>query len=104
MPLLTNGFNTPADRLDHWARHHADFEPPPCSESQYEALADAFLTMPMRATMLECTRSTGRKCRYDKVTNEYGVLAADGCMVTYFKPVLGKHALPTNEAYFHANC
>jgi pyocin large subunit-like protein len=104
MPLLTNGFNTTADRFDHWDRHHADFEPPPCGEAQYEELADAFLAGPRRATTLECTRPSGRRCRYDPGTNEYGVLAADGCMVTYFKPNVAKHPHPTNEAYFHANC
>jgi filamentous hemagglutinin len=97
-------FNTVNDRFDHWDRHHAEFEPPPCSEANYETLADAFLTGPMRATMLECRRQDGRRCRYDRATNEYGVLAADGCMVTYFKPNPAIHREPTNEAYFHANC
>jgi pyocin large subunit-like protein len=97
-------FNTAADRSDHWDRHHVEFEPPPCSETDYETLADAFLDGPLSPTVLECTRADGRKCRYDPVTNEYGVVAADGCMVTYFKPNLAKHPHPTNEAYFHANC
>lgn len=98
------GFNTLADRFDDWDRHHADFEPPPCGEIEYEERADSFLAGPLGPTTLECTRPNGRRCRYDTVTNEYGVLASDGYMVTYFKPNPAKHPHPTNEDYFRANC
>ena len=104
MPLLTNGFNTTIDRFHHWDRHRSDFEPPPLAENHYEQLADLFLAGPMRSTMVECTRPNGRRCRYDRATNEYGVLASDGCMVTYFKPNPAVHGLLTNEAYFQAKC
>ena len=108
MPLLTNGFNTVGDRYDHWDRHHVEFEPPPLSETDYEARADAFLGGPKPGHVLECDRvmpsGNVRRCRYDPVTNEYGVLADDGCMVTYFRPTLGKHPFATNEAYFRARC
>lgn len=97
-------FNTPADRYDHWDKHHGDFEPPPLAEADYETRAQAFMTGPAQATMLECTRATGRKSRFDTVSNEYGVVGADGCTITYFKPDPVKHKLASNEDYFRANC
>jgi pyocin large subunit-like protein len=106
MPLVTRGFDSLIERHDHWQEHHGDFEPPPCGEVEYEEKADAFLTAPpLPGRFLECTRANGRLCRYDLVTREYGVLSADGCLVTYFKPQPGvRHKHPTNEAYFWANC
>ena len=102
-------FNTDVDRADHWKRHHADFEPPPCSEAEYEQKAETFLNGPIAAGALQCVRLLApgrtRRCRYDPATNEYAVLAIeDGCLVTYFKPDPLKHRQATNEAYFHANC
>ncbi len=97
-------FNTDADRTEHWQRHHTEFEPPPCTEAIYEALGEAFLAGPMTPMVLECTRANGRRCRYDPDTNEYGVVAADGCVLTYFKPDLSMHPYSTNEDYFHARC
>ena len=78
------------------------------SENDYEARADAFLAGAKPAQVLECSRTMPdgrvRRCRYDPTTNEYGVIASDGYMVTFFKPTLGRHRHPTNEAYFWANC
>ncbi len=108
MPLLTKGFNTAGDRLQHWGDHHADFEPPPCSETDYEARADRFLGGPKPSHVLECPRTMNngkiRTCRYDPDTNEYGVLSADGRLLTYFKPKTAIHRLASNEYYFHHNC
>jgi hypothetical protein len=104
MPLSTLGFDTAAQRSNHWAKHHKDFEPPPISEADYEQAADDFLTCPKRPMMLECIRSDGRFCRYDRASSEFAVLAADRRIVTYFKPKPGIHGHRTNEAYFHANC
>lgn len=102
MPL-TNGFNTVDDRFDHWDRHHTEFEPPPMTESDYESRADVFLGGAKGAGVLECNRTMPdgslRTCRYDPSSNEYGVVASGGFIVTYFKPT---KANPV--AYFHKNC
>ena len=99
MALLTKGFNSGTARYDHWDKHHGEFEPPPLTVAGYEARADAFLGGVKVATVLECVRTApdGRKrtCRYDRVTREYGVLAEDGVLLTYFK---------ASEDYFHRKC
>src|SRR5438105_1271984 len=98
------GFNTQNDLNQHWSDHHEEFEPPPCSVDDYDARADAFMTCDKRPSMLECRRATGRLCRYDRATDEYGVIGQDGCLVTYFKPNPAIHGKGTNEAYFRAHC
>jgi pyocin large subunit-like protein len=74
-------------------------------ESQYEAAAVSFLCYPKRATTIERKRSKGDTVRFDPVTNEFGISAADGTIRTYFKPVAGiSHPEPTNLDYFYAQC
>lgn len=108
MPLLTNGFNATADRLQHWGDHHVDFEPPPITEEEYEAKADAFLGGACPPHVLRCVRLTQsgrREWRYDPATNEFGVFAVtDRYVISYFKPDPAIHGHSTNEAYFRSNC
>jgi hypothetical protein len=86
------------------------------SVARYEAMADRFLTEPLRSSVLPCTRPQGAQLRYDQATGAFGVLTSDGIIRTYFKPVpccwipsafIDKrwcHEYPDNVAYFLAEC
>jgi pyocin large subunit-like protein len=85
MPLRsTKGFANPAERLEHFANHAADFGA--SSDSHYEELADVFLSKPRTADMFECRRALGDRVRYDRATNEFGILSSKGIIRTYFIP------------------
>lgn len=94
-PLLT----------DHFDRHRGEF-PGITTEEEYEALADTFLgDLTTQPGVEECIRRTNRDfIRYNTITEEFGILAADQYIRTYFKPDPGKHGLPTNHDYFLAEC
>jgi filamentous hemagglutinin len=70
---------------------------------EYETRADAFLGVPVTDTVLEAVRQDGRRCRFDPNTDEFEVIAADGHVVTFFRPDPLVHGHPTNLAYFQAD-
>ena len=111
----TLGFPDRKRRREHWGTHHQDFARH-MSVAKYEAMADRFLTRPLRPTMLPCTRPKGWMLRYDQGTGEFGVLSSDGMIRSYFKPIpccwmppafVDKrwcHEYPDNYSYFVAEC
>lgn len=82
---------------------------------EYEARAIWFLRGPAGPSVLKCTRKTksgapGDSLRYDRVTQEFGILGMNGRVRTYFEP---KRLVPpnrrghrclSNEAYFWLQC
>lgn len=102
MAIYTAGFVNPRKLADHYKLHGSDFGA--TTPAGYEALADAFLGGPKTATTLECIRGQGDIVRFDPTTDEYGVLAANGEIRTYFKPQPAEHGHPINLDYFHAEC
>jgi pyocin large subunit-like protein len=100
------------DLLDHFESHGDEFGAKNASE--YELLADAFWARTVFPPLHECTRENGARCRYDRDTNEYSVLATWGTILTYFRPVPcvevdgeyeGEcHEYSTNWHYFQARC
>ena len=111
MPLLTRGFDTAADLTEHFEKHVTrGNEFAVATEADYLALADKFLGEPLnRATTYECRRvrrdgSLGDKIRYNRITQEYGVLSADNVIRTYFIPDPAIHGHTTNFAYFRSEC
>ena len=101
--LLTRGFRTPILLRRH-ARLHSQ-EVNAADEADYLALADAFLGGAMRSTTHECVRqSDNAVIRWDDSTQEYGVLAADGFIHTYFILDPRWHTFPSNRAYFRHDC
>jgi pyocin large subunit-like protein len=71
---------------DHFYRHGRDFGA--ATDTEYEMLAATFLTAAHHPNLMECTRKYGGDLvRYDRVTQEYGVLSIAGVIRTYFKPV-----------------
>ena len=102
----------PSELAIHHAKHGAQF--PGITATDYENLADRFLGRPPTASMLECRRKKGDMLRYDKTTEEFGVLSPAGIIRTYFKPVpcvslplplrTNCHGHPTNVDYFREEC
>jgi pyocin large subunit-like protein len=80
----TKGFANHFELLSHFGDHAADFSVSTMEE--YEDLADHFLSKPSTPDMHECPRSKGDRVRFDKITQEYGVLGKDGVIRTYFIP------------------
>src|SRR5437868_11790145 len=69
----TNGFITLGDLLQHFSDHGSDFTAQ--SPTEYELLADKFLSGCLQKGTLECIRSpSGVKLRYNTLTEEFGVL------------------------------
>jgi pyocin large subunit-like protein len=96
-------FATPADRADHFQRHGSDFGA--VNEMEYEAKAESFLKGPKNATTYEQIRACGDVVRFDSASNEFGVVAANGDIRTYFIPIPGvTHRYQSNLAYFQATC
>jgi pyocin large subunit-like protein len=99
----------PFDReylLGHFADHGADFgaETP----EEYEAMADEFMYGLRGKETKECTRKKPIPkmiCRYNTVTEEYGVRREGGYIVTYFIPQpLEDHKFATNLEYYRHKC
>jgi len=95
---FTRGFVYPADRARHYARHGGDFGA--TNEMEYEEQADIFLGAPKSITSLESIRGNGDRVRYDPATEEFGVLAKNGRIKSYFRPDPAVHGLKTNLHYF----
>jgi pyocin large subunit-like protein len=81
------------------------------TQTEYEAEAVRFLTSPSRSGLMECNRTGGDVVKYDTATEEFGVLASDGTIRTYYKPVpcsaavtVNCHGETDNLAYFRKAC
>jgi hypothetical protein len=48
--------------------------------------------------------SDGATIRWDYMSREFGVMAADGFIQTYFMANPRWHGFPTNRAYFQYEC
>lgn len=99
MPF-TLGFRDRVDLIEHFDRHAMDFGA--TTEEEYELLADYFLGAPRTAGMYECFRRNGAMVRYDILTDEFGVLAADNYIQSYYHPQ--GHNCASNLDYFRKQC
>jgi len=102
-----------AELTIHFARHRADFVA--VSETEYEGLANRFLSGTLHSDLLQCTRKQGDIVRYNVATTEFGVLSSRGIIRTYFKakpcaslpptaPKVGCHGYSDNLQYFKIEC
>jgi pyocin large subunit-like protein len=109
----TRGFASHTHLLSHFGDHASDFSVSTLME--YEELADHFLSKPSTPDMHECPRKQGDKVRFDKKTNEFGVIGSDGVIRTYFIPkkcsmvpkVIPRikcHKFATNLEYAKSQC
>jgi pyocin large subunit-like protein len=102
-PPHTRGFATRRRRAAHFQDHGAEVGA--ADEKAYERMADDFLGGPTGPTVAECLREfDGARIRYNRATEEFGILASDGYIRTYFKPNPRWHGFPTNLAYFRYEC
>jgi pyocin large subunit-like protein len=82
-------FETPDFLTDHFNKHKAECGT--TTEGEYAALAEAFCCGASDANTEEYVRTTDRAVlRYNRVTNEFGVVGNDGYIKTYFKPRAGR--------------
>lgn len=81
--------------------------------NEYGQQADRFLGEPLDADTLECFRTrkngtVGDKIRYNRVTQEFGILAANNTIRSYYVPRPGPqpngHGFATNELYWQHSC
>ena len=99
MPF-TRGFKARWLLNEHFDARGLDFGA--TDEAHYEALADAFLGSTLGATVIECHRAQFDQAlvRYDYFSQAFGVLDADGHILTYYKPDPAEHGRSTNRVYF----
>ena len=97
-----HGFPDQQAKDDHFQKHGHEFGA--LDADRYEALAVAFLSGAMSATMVECIRIGGDRIRFDKVTRAYGVVANDRYIRTFFKCNKMIHRLKSDLQYFKVEC
>jgi hypothetical protein len=105
----TRGFATREKRLQHWSDHEQEFGG--LRVAVYESMADRFLGGLVPMGVNQCRRKKGDTVRFNPLTNEFGVIALDGTVRTYFKPMpcvvirrRGCHAYPDNTTYYQEAC
>jgi len=96
----TEGKTSAENAFAHWKKHGAEF-PELRTMEQYAERARRFLNEPPQGALTK-VRSSGEVVVYDRVSNTFGVRAADGTPKTLFKPDPVKHHYPTNLDYFNA--
>jgi pyocin large subunit-like protein len=96
-------FRDDDDLQQHFEDHRYEF-PNVTLAATYLLLAERFLTGPKGPDTEECFRPQGGWARYDRVTQEYGSVRADGTIATYFRPDPAIHHLASNMDYFLMHC
>jgi DNA-binding GntR family transcriptional regulator len=98
-------FRTRRQLLEHFDRHAAEFASIPVDETEYENRAREFMEKELVDPVQECIRRRDRaKIRWDRLTNELGIVSADGFLQTYHVLDWRYHSLSTNRAYFKKEC
>lgn len=96
----TNGFVDAATLTHKFDKHvilQGEF-PGVTTEAEYFTLADEFCGGARDANTQEHIRSyDSAVLRYNRITNEFGIVGNDGFIRTYYKPTAG-------ERYFIRNC
>ena len=100
--MFTKGFD-PAILPDKFQKHGADFKVTTALE--YEQMADKFLGGPKSRTARQRVRAKdGHILRFDINTDEFGILAPSGEIMTYYKPDPAIHRQANNLVYFLKKC
>src|SRR4051794_29880480 len=100
---FTRGFRTEFLWKRHARLHGAEVGA--SDRYHYLALADNFLGGPLGENVRECVRVFDQaRVRWNAVTQEYGILSADGFIQSYYILDLAWHTYPSNRAYFEADC
>ena len=116
---LTKGFTSARHLQAHHFKHASALGG--LNAMDYQARADLFLGAVKGPGAFECKRLRGDTVRYDPTTDEFGVLASDRTIRTYFIPIPchtvssvatrqqmrdngACHGQPNNVAYFQSEC
>ncbi|MFJ9026544.1 hypothetical protein ACIRPU_42365 [Streptomyces sp. NPDC102259] len=96
----TNTKTASQNEFDHWDKHKSEF-PHINSQQGYVDAAQRFMRSqdPWIQTK---TRSNGDMVRFNRVTDEFGIMTNAGEMRTYYKPDPSKHGYASNQDYFDA--
>jgi hypothetical protein len=79
------------------------------TRDDYETNADRFLGEPKDTNTEEYVKikkdgTRGDKLRYNRVTQEFGILGSDGVIRSYYKPNPARHGKGTNYDYYLDCC
>jgi hypothetical protein len=104
-------FATDLDLAEHFETHVTkQREFAVTTEAEYLALANAFLDSPLDpTTSFECQRlrkdgTLDDKIRYNRVTQEFGILSVANVIRTYYIPDPAQHGFRTNYDSYLWNC
>jgi pyocin large subunit-like protein len=86
--------------LGHWKKHKGDY-PGLQNAKQYVEEAQEFMQSgdPWIQTKV---RGNGDVVRYNRVTENFGIMTSDGRIRTYYKPNPRNHGYASNQDYFDA--
>jgi hypothetical protein len=70
--------------------------------TEYQTMANGFLTEPLPTGDLEKTRANGDVVRYNPATEEFGIVMGKGTIRTYYKPDPTVHGKGSSMDYFNA--
>ncbi|MFF7839937.1 polymorphic toxin-type HINT domain-containing protein [Streptomyces ossamyceticus] len=86
--------------LGHWRKHKADY-PALQNAKQYVDSARRFMNSqdPWIQTKV---RANGDIVRYNRATEDFGIMTPDGSIRTYYKPDPRNHGYASNQDYFDA--
>jgi pyocin large subunit-like protein len=75
----------PGEEADHFAKHAGEW-PSGMMQQQYVGGARQLLSVPVGGNILKKTRANGDVLPYNAATNEFGAMAGDGTIRTFFRP------------------
>jgi hypothetical protein len=90
-------------RDHHFERHEVEVGARTADE--YEKMAEAFMTGPLKEGVRECHRTRdGALARFDPATTEYGVLTTSGTINTFMLLIIPPTSSDTPTQYFERDC
>jgi len=112
-PKNTLGFD-PGELEHHFQKHGGRLHV--ATKEEYEVRADEMFVIPRPSDVEECLRPDGDLIRFNRTTQEYGVIDVDRVIRTFFLPIPCRslsvenrlpgrcHNERSNLAYFKRNC
>lgn len=106
----TLGFADAQELAEHFEKHITiRGEIVVTTAAEYEQLADTFLGIPVNAHTHECHRqmrdgSRGDTIRYNRMTQEYGILSKDNVIRSYYIVDPRVHRKGSNYDYWRWDC
>ncbi|MFE9399974.1 polymorphic toxin-type HINT domain-containing protein [Streptomyces flavidovirens] len=96
----TNSKTPMQNALGHWKKHKGDY-PQLKNAKQYVEAAKRFMRSEDPWIQLK-VRANGDAVRYNRVTEDFGIMTPSGEIRTYYKPDPRSHGYASNQDYFNA--